>query len=195
MFEKITGKIADKYFSKRAIKAQAETFAKSSLQAVKPKTQKAVLHWLDRVAEIKDNLDLDQAGKRQKLHKLETSEVVAKFVRTLVNQFADKLPGKRHGLEKFGRVGTKVASTSVALTKIALPSFIMSSRFDTFADFVRGTFSVQDPLDHHIPVPQEEIFQENLVAKRSQQKMKTKVKMKPPVRHSKPPRAQANRGH
>lgn len=191
MFEQIT----EKLFRRSTVSLQAKTLARNSLQAVKPKTQKAVLHWLDQVHEIKNNSELNLTEKKKKLHKLENSEVVAKFVRTLINQAADTLPGKSHGLEKFGKAGKKIASTTLSLTRFALPSFVMSDRFEEFAAFLRSSFQAETFADHHIPAPKEDHLKETLDTHRQQQSVKTKAKQKPTVRHEKAHRTQATRGH
>lgn len=191
MFEKVK----EKYLSKAALKAQTAMMARKSLHSVTPKTQRAVLHWLEEVQTVKNNAGISLAEKRKQLQALETSDIVTNFVRSLLNKGLNILPGKSQGLEKFGKLGNRFGSTTVSLTKWVLPTFVMSGGFETFAEFIRSSFRMNPARDHHAPVPDDSLFDKTMPTRRRQQKVRTKAKVGNLGRHETAPRAQVVRGH
>lgn len=145
--------------NKRTLKTTQAT-----LRQLNPRTQKAVLRWLDQVEEIRNDSKLTSNERSAAFKKFKTSPVVSGFVRDLVHKVMGKIPGKQ-----------KVQKASVQLTRFALPTLMNSEGFEPVADLLRKTFPMNQTGDHHNPSPETEM-EEPPEVKQRQQRVRSKAR-------------------
>lgn len=145
--------------NKRTLKS-----TQNALRGLNPRTQKAVLRWLDGVEEIRNNpkLSFKERSEAYKQHK--TSPVVSSFVKDFIKQIIGRMPGRKN-LQK----------ATVRLTRFALPTIMRSESFDPMADLLRKTFPMNQTGDHHIPSP-ENLLNETPEIQQEQQRIRSKAR-------------------
>lgn len=136
-----------------------------SLSNIDIETKTEVRAWIRRAREIKTDPNIPRKARESALRHLETSDVVVRFIRSLLYMMIDKLPFGPKGVMKVGLSGAGMALSFMSFKRVAvalyfirmgLPKFIMTGKFDEFADFVETAFN-QDFRDSENKEPAPEI--------------------------------------
>lgn len=121
-----------------------------SLSRIDPKTQAEIRDWIRNALRIKNDPNIPKKAREAALKDLETSDLVLRFIRSLLFMIVDRLPWGPKGAMKMGLSGAGMALSfmsfkriTVALyfIKIGLPKFILSDKFEEFAEFIEGAFA------------------------------------------------------
>ncbi len=123
---------------------------KSSVGSVDEKTKTEVREWIKNARRIKNDENVPRRARMNLLRELETSDVVVSFIKSLVLKMIGNFPVGTQTVAKFGLTGAAMAFSFVSLKRVAivlymirlgLPKFIMSNKFEEFAEFVEDAFS------------------------------------------------------
>lgn len=132
----------------RALQDKTTELVKKALHAVDAETKKEVLDWLDTIQSIKNDENLNSKEKQKRISDLKTSEVILRFMGSLVDLLLEKVPLDNKQILKTGLAGglgllaatrrAQVAGIALLALYNALPRFIMTSRFDEIAKFFQA---------------------------------------------------------
>lgn len=135
-----------------------------SLNNIDPQTQAEIRDWIRSARRIKNDPNVPKKARESSLRDLETSDVVLRFIRSLLYMMIEKLPWGPKGAMKVGLSGAGMALSFMSFKRVAvalyfikmgLPKFILSDRFEEFADFVESSFA-EAPT--HSPSPTESLL-------------------------------------
>lgn len=117
--------------------------------SVDQKTKDEVTSWIDRARKIKNDENIPRKARREALKNLEASDLVVKFIKALMTKMVDKFPYGTQSIAKAGFSGAGLALSYMSFRRLAvvlfmirlgLPQFILSDKFEEFADFVHRSF-------------------------------------------------------
>lgn len=129
----------------RNLQSKSVESVRGTLKSLDSQVQSELVSWLRAVKSIKSDESLSSKEQEARVSELKTSEVVLSVLKSLLELLTQKIPLENKTLLKTGFVGLGMAAsllnvevTGIALIVLhkALPKFVMSKKFDEFADFL-----------------------------------------------------------
>lgn len=142
------------------LKAKSVESLRTTFQSIDEETKIEVHKWLADIRKIKNDETLSASEKETKIGTVPTSETVINFLSSLLNVLTNKFPIPK-SVFKIGIAGAALAAAAryrfgaVALMVLglAMPKFIMSSKFDEFSAFLEREL----PLNNATPAQEESL--------------------------------------